>query len=57
MFCISCGSDISENDKVCPNCGHIIGAPAKTGYAQVSQNETAPLEKRIKAFVQNTQRA
>lgn len=51
MFCINCGSDISENDRVCPNCGHIIGAPKNEFRGAVNENNIASLEKRAKAFL------
>ena len=51
MFCINCGSDINENDKVCPNCGHIIGTTAASYNSQINENKVAGLEKRIRAFI------
>ncbi len=51
MFCINCGCDISETDKVCPNCGHIIGLSAEAHGYQVNENQPATLEQRVRAFV------
>ena len=51
MFCINCGSDINENDKVCPNCGHVIGTAVHSYSSQVNENKIASLEIRVKAFV------
>lgn len=51
MFCINCGSDINENDKVCPNCGHVIGTAANSNASQINENKIASLELRIKAFI------
>ena len=51
MFCINCGSDINENDKVCPNCGHVIGTAVYSYSSQINENKIASLEKRVKAFI------
>ncbi len=51
MFCINCGSDINENDKVCPNCGYVIGTAVNSYSQQINDNKIASLEKRIRAFL------